>query len=104
MQFVILGVHSPEACPTANAKTRPLLVETGPQIPAIAEKHGVKILAGPLVNREHTTVVIVEANGGEDIDAFLWEARLPQWNTVRILPSHSMEEGMREIGSAPPLF
>lgn len=104
MHFVILGVHNPETCPTSNAKTRALLLETGPQIPAIAEKHGVRIVAGPFVNREHTTVIVVEANGGEDLDAFLWEARLPQWNSMRILPSKTMEEGVREINSAAALF
>lgn len=61
-------------------------------------------MAGPLVNREHTTVVIVEADRSEDLDAFLVESRLPQWNAVRILPSLTMQAAMEEIQGQPALF
>jgi hypothetical protein len=104
MHYVIVANHGAEICPTSNAKTRELLLQTGPQIPKIAEKAGVKILAGPYVNREHSTFAVVEASSGEDLDRFLVESRLPQWNNVRILPSLPMEEGLKEIASLPPLF
>ena len=104
MHYVLLGVHSPDNCPTANTRTRELLLEVAPQIPKIAEKNGVKIVAGPYVNREHTTVVIVEASSGEDLDRFIVEARLPQWNSVRILPSLHMEEGIKEVQEMPAVF
>jgi len=104
MHFVVLGTHSPEICPLSNAKTNALLLEVGPQIPNIAKQHGVNIVAGPYVNREHMTVVIVEAESAEDLDAFLETSRLHQWNKVRILPSFSMEEGMRDLQEANTLF
>ena len=104
MQYVVLGTHGPEICPTSNAKIRDLMMTVGPQIPKLAEKHGVKIIAGPYVNREHLTVVIVEADRSEDLDQFLMEARLPQWNTVRIIPSVSMQEGMAELEGQQPVF
>jgi len=69
MHFVVLGVHSPEVCPTSNAKSRALLLEMGPQIPKLAEQHGVKIVAGPYVNREHTTVVVAETDSAESLDS-----------------------------------
>jgi hypothetical protein len=97
MHYVVLGVHSAEVCPVSNAKSKALLLEMGPQIPKIAEKLGVKILAGPYVNREHLTVTIVETDRAEALDDFLVESRLHQWNTVRIIPSHPMEVGMKEI-------
>lgn len=104
MHFVILGTHSPEICPLSNAKTKALLLEIGPQIPAIAKQHGVNIVAGPFVNREHMTVVIVETERIDDLDAFLEASRLHQWNQVRILPSLSMAEGMEDIHEATTLF
>lgn len=104
MHFVVLATHSPEVCPTSNAKTKALLLETGPQIPAIAEKHGVTITAGPLVNREHVVVTVVEADSADGLDAFLVDSRLAQWNQLRILPSRSMAEGMQEIQEAASLF
>jgi len=42
-----------------------------PQIPSIAGKHGVNILAGPFASREHTVVVIVETESAEALDTFL---------------------------------
>jgi hypothetical protein len=104
MHYVLLASHSAEVCPSSNAKSRALLLEMGPQIPTIAEKKGVKILAGPFINREHLTVVIAEADRAEDLDAFIVEARLAQWNTVRVLPSHPIEAGMQETADAQTLF
>jgi hypothetical protein len=104
MHFVILGSHSAEVCPTSNAKSRAMLLEIGPQIPTIAQKHGVKLVAGPFINREHLTVAVAEAERAEDLDAFVVESRLAQWNTVRVIPSHPMEVGMQEIAEGEPLF
>jgi hypothetical protein len=104
MHYVVLASHSAEVCPTSNAKTKTLLLDVAPQIPAIAGKHGVNILAGPYANREHTVVVIVETERSEALDTFLVETRLTQWNTVRILPSVSMEEAMTELQEGTSLF
>lgn len=104
MHFVLLGVHSAEVCPTSNAKTRDLLLQTGPEIPGMAEKAGVNIVAGPFVNREHTVVLVVEAEKAEQVDRFVVDAKLHQWNSVRVLPSLPMEEGMKDVAEGQPLF
>ena len=104
MHYVVLGEHSAEVCPTSNAKTKALLLEIGPQIPKIAEKNGVNIVSGPFVNREHTSVLIVETDRAESLDAFLMETRLPQWNRVRVLPSLPIEEGMKDVAEGTSLF
>ena len=104
MQFVLLAEHTAEVCPTSNTKTRDLLLQTAQDIPGIAQRNGVNILAGPLVNREHIVVVVVEADRSEAVDRFLVEARFPQWNSVRILPSQSIEEGMKDVQESTPLF
>jgi uncharacterized protein with GYD domain len=104
MHFVLLAEHTAEVCPTSNATTRDLLLQTAPEIPNIAERNGVTIVAGPFVNREHTVVTVVEAERAESVDRFLIEARLPQWNRIRILPSLTMAEGMAEIQGSAPIF
>jgi hypothetical protein len=104
VQFVLLAEHSPETCPTSNAKTRDLMMQTAPNVPKIAEQAGVKILAGPYVNREHLTVVIVETDKAEKLDSFLLESRLPQWNRVRVLPSKPLQEGIEELQSQPTVY
>jgi hypothetical protein len=104
VDYVILGTHSAEVCPTSNARTRQLLQEMAPQIPKIAEQAGVKIVAGPYVNREHVTVTVIEAASGEDLDRFIVGSRLNQWNSIRVLPSLSMAEGIAELDDQPALF
>lgn len=104
MHFVLLAEHTADICPMSNAKTRELMMEAGPQVPSIAEKNGVNIVAGPYVNREHITVVVVEADTADQVDRFIIEARLAQWNSVRVLPSTTMEQGMQEIMEMPPVF
>ena len=104
MHFVVLATHSPDICPASNAKTKGLLLELAPQIPGIAQKHGVNIVAGPFVNREHMTVVIVETDRADGLDDFLVDSRLAQWNQVHILPSRSLQEGLAEIQEGTSLF
>lgn len=104
MHYVIMGTHSAEVCPTSNARTRKLLQEMAPTIPKIAEQAGVTVVAGPYVNREHITITVVEAANGEDLDRFIVESRLAQWNSIRVLPSLSMAEGIAELEDQPALF
>lgn len=104
MHFVVLARHSPEICPTSNAKTKGLLLELAPQIPDIARKHGVNIVAGPFNNREHTLVVILETDRAEGLDDFLVDSRLAQWNKVHILPSRPLQEGLTELQEGTSLF
>ena len=104
MHYVVLATHTAEVCPTSNAKTNALLLEVAPQIPGLADKHGVKIVAGPFTNREHIVFVVVETERAEALDAFVVDTRLSQWNQVRILPSLSMEESMRELQEGTSLF
>jgi hypothetical protein len=104
VHFVLLATHSPDICPTSNAKTKGLLLELAPQIPSIAQKHGVNIVAGPFVNREHMAVVIVETDSADGLDDFLVDSRLGQWNKVHILPSRSLQEGLTEIQEGTSLF
>lgn len=104
MHYVLIASHTADICPTSNGRTRKLMQESAPDIPAIAEKTGVRIVAGPYVNREHITVAVVEAKTGEDLDAFIVGTRLPQWNSVRVLPSKPMDEGIREIEDSPVVY
>jgi hypothetical protein len=49
-------------------------------------------------------VAVVESDRAENVDRFLVESRVSQWNTVRILPSLPAEEGMKDVEDADPLF
>jgi hypothetical protein len=104
MHFVLIAEHTADICPTSNGRVRELMLSGAPDIPKIAQNVGVKIVAGPYVSREHITVTIVEAKSGEDLDRFLLESRLAQWNSVRVVPSIPMQEALEEIASQPVVF
>ena len=76
----------------------------GPQIPGIAESSGVKIVAGPYVNREHVVVTVVEADTADAVDSFIVDSKLGQWNSVRVLPSLPIEQGMQQLQEQTPIF
>ena len=104
MYYVLLASHTPDICPSANAKMKELLLKHGPEIPDIARRHGVKLIAGPFVSREHLSVVVVEAAKAEALDQFISESGLAQWNSVRVLPSLMLEEGMKEVAASKSIF
>jgi hypothetical protein len=56
------------------------------------------------VNREHTVVVIVEAGTSEDLDRFIVDSRIAQWNTIRVLPSIPMAEGLTQVSASTSIF
>jgi hypothetical protein len=104
MQYVLLASHSAEICPTSNGKTREMVNKLSPMIPELARKHGVKIIAGPLVSQEHISTMIVEVEKGESLDQFLEESRLGHWNRVKIIPSVPLAQGMQDTQKYPPTF
>jgi hypothetical protein len=74
------------------------------EMPNIAKRLAVKIVAGPLVNREHLSVVIVESDKAESVDSFISESGLAQWNRVRVLPSKPLADGMKEMEHQKTIF
>ncbi len=105
MIYVLIAEHSPDICPTANAKVRDLMVKGAAEMPNLAKHHGVKVLSGPWVNREHVSVLVAESETAEGLDRFLSESGLAQWNRVRVLPSVSlMEDGLKEVQHAKTIF
>jgi hypothetical protein len=104
MLYVVLAEHSPEICPTSNATTRELMMKAAPEIPQLAKKFGVKIHAGPYVNHEHIAVLVAESDKAEALHNFLTDSGMAQWNRVRILPSQTMEDGMKEMDRVKPIF
>ncbi|GGT84807.1 hypothetical protein [Streptomyces violascens] len=104
MIFVLLANHAADICPLANATTRDLILKTAPQIPSLAQSAGVELVAGPFVNREHTVVMVVQSDTAENVDRFLSDSHLVQWNSISVLPSLTMEEGLSQIQAATTIF
>ncbi|MDD5543978.1 MAG: hypothetical protein PHX83_12465 [Acidobacteriia bacterium] len=104
MQFVIIAKHSPEHCPTSNAKIRQLMKQGAGEIPNVAKKLGVKIVTINVFGPDHTVMAVMEANGIEPVRDFTMESRLIQWNTIAIHATWTMEEALSKADALQPIF
>jgi len=104
MQYVVFAEHSPELCPTANAKTRELMKQGAGEMPALAKKLGVDIVTIRVYGPDHVIVAVVEAPDIEPVREFAFQSRMAQWNTVKVNPTWSMDEALERLDQLPALF
>ena len=104
LQFVITAEHPPQLCPSSNAKIRDMVKQGIPQIPGLAQKHGVQIITLNVFGPDHVVLSVLEAGDIETVRNFVTEAGLYQWNTVRINATWSMEEALQKIEDLAPIF
>jgi sugar phosphate isomerase/epimerase len=104
MQFLIAGHHPPDLCPSANASIRKLASEGGREIPALAERLGVKVNATYVPMTNHMVFVAVEADTIEAVREFTWQGRLSQWNTCEIYAVSTLEEAIERVQELPTVY
>ncbi len=103
MQYVILGQHPPDLCPTSNAKTRQRVEHMLTQLDAAQKKHQVNVLSGHVLGMSHKMVVLTEAPSVEAVRDFAMETGLVQWNSVEIYPSWGLDEAMKHANALAPI-
>jgi hypothetical protein len=96
MQYVILGQHPPDLCPTSNAKTRERIQLMMTQMEAAQQKHQV-------LGASHRMVVLTEAPHVEAVRDFVMETGLVQWNSVEIYPSWALDEAIQQASALTPI-
>jgi uncharacterized protein with GYD domain len=104
MQFVLLADHTPDMCPTSNAKIRDMMKQGAKEIPNVASKLGVKVISINVFGPEHRVMALVEANDIEAVRNFAMESRMVQWNTVHIHATWTMEQALEKADHLPTMF
>ena len=104
MQYLIVAQHPPDLCPSANEKVRALAAEGAGEMPALAEKLGVKISATYVPMTNHMIFVAVEADDADAVREFAFQGRLGQWNTIEILQTSTLEEALNRILELPTIY
>ncbi|HEX9869516.1 MAG TPA: hypothetical protein VGC99_13165 [Candidatus Tectomicrobia bacterium] len=99
MQYVILGQHPPDLCPTSNAKTRERVQQMMTQLDAAQKKHQVSVLSGHVLGASHRLVVLTEAPNVEAVRDFTMETGLVQWNSLEIYPAWSLDEAVKQASA-----
>jgi hypothetical protein len=105
-QYVILADHSPDICPSSNARSRARAIDgLGQMLPELSKKAGVTFLTGPLhLDPGHRTVAVVEAPSIEVVTQLVYATGLSQWNTVEVCPTTPTAEMMANVGDFPIIF
>jgi hypothetical protein len=103
-QYLIVGVHPPDLCPSANEKIRNLAAEGGKGMPALGEKLRVKILATYVPMTNHQVFVAVEADDANAVREFAFQGRLGQWNTIEILQTSTLEEALTRVQELETIY
>ena len=104
MQYVITAEHPPQLCPSSNAKIREIVTTGMPQIPALAQKHGLRIITINIFGPDHTLLFVVESGTIEAVREFLREGGVYQWNTVRVNATYTPEEALKSLEGVEPIF
>ena len=105
-QYVILADHTPDICPSANARTRARALQgLGQDLPKLAQEAGVRFQVEPLhLDPGHRTIAVVEAPSIEVVTQLLYDVGLTQWNTVEVCPVTPTAELMARVDDFPIVF
>jgi hypothetical protein len=103
MQYVLLGQHTPDLCPTSNAKTRQRVEQMMTQLDTAQKKHHVSVVSGHVLGVSHRMVVIIEAPTVEAVRDFAMDTGLVQWNSVEIYPSWGLDEAIKQANALTPI-
>jgi hypothetical protein len=105
-KYVILADHSPDICPSSNARSRKRAQEgLGEQLPKLAQAAGVRFEVGPLhLDPGHRTMSVVDAPNVEAVAQLVYDSGLSQWNTVEVCPTRPVQELMAEVDRFPIVF
>lgn len=102
--FVVTATHTADQCPLSNSKVRKIFKRNLTERPKVAQKAGVKFLAGPLFSFNHKTIVILDAPKVESVMEVLTELHIAQWNSVEVQPYLTAQEADKSIDANEPLY
>ena len=104
VQYLVVGQHPPDLCPSANETVRKLSQEGASEIPALAEKLGVNLLATYVPVNNHIVSAAVESKDMDSVREFAFQSRLGQWNTLEIYQVSTLEEALTKINELPTIY
>jgi hypothetical protein len=105
-RYVLLADHSPDICPSSNARSRARAIEgLGQRLPKLSAEAGITFLTGPLhLDPGHRMVAVVEAPSIEAVSQLVYATGLSQWNTVEVCPTTPVADMMANLEDFPIVF
>lgn len=105
-QYVAIGKHDPGECPGANGKMREVWKKVLTEAPALREKHGLKLIAGPMhLDPSHQILAIIEGPNQDAVQDYLIAARLGQIQAMELYRGTDLMALFAQgDASMPPLY
>jgi hypothetical protein len=102
MEFVVVADHTPDECPSSNAKVRKMMSEAAAKLPALAKFLGVEpvYIGAPMV--DHKLFFVLRAPNYVAIRSLLIKSGMIQTQTSHIYPTLSMEEALKTAAELTP--
>jgi hypothetical protein len=103
MDFVVIADHTPDACPSSNAKIRKLMKEAAGKLPALAKSLGVEpvFMGAPMI--DHKLFFVFRAPNYESVRNFVMKSGLVQTQTSHIYPTLSIEDALKTAEELTPI-
>ena len=100
MLFGVFAIHSPEACPMNNARSKRIFLDIENRMKASMKKHGIiKIINFYMSVLEHEWIIILDAKKAHDIEQLCIEAGISSTSTVKIVPINDYRDVMKKLRS-----
>jgi hypothetical protein len=105
-KYVIIADHSPDLCPSSNAKVRARALEgLGELLPKLAQEAAIVFDVEPMhLDPGHRTIGVVDAPNIEAVTKLVFDTGLSQWNTVEVCPATPTAELMMRVNDFPIVF
>jgi hypothetical protein len=106
-KYVVLADHTPDICPSSNARTRARAFEglSPENMAKLMGDLGLTFAVEPMhLDPSHRTITIAEAPNIEAVVKFVNESGLSQWNTVEVCPTTPISEMMARMEESPIIF
>jgi hypothetical protein len=106
-KYVVIADHTPDICPSSNARTRARALEGlgRERMPKLLADLGLTFAVEPMhLDPGHRTIAIVEAPNVEAVVKFVNESGMSQWNTVEVCPTTPISEMMATLDESPIIF
>jgi hypothetical protein len=84
--------HEPGISPLSNPRYRRMAQRTHEKLPALMEKHGIKMVADYHLDPEHRSILVFEASSVEDVRDLLYESGFMGWCDGRIFPTTPLSQ------------
>jgi len=103
-QYAILQSHPPDNCPMTNKAVREFALKNLPELPAKAEKAGVKVLLNIHLDPAHKAMLLLDAPSAEVARDLLFDSGFMHFTEMEFYLVTPIEELIQKTVDLPTVY